>query len=64
MARRCEICGKGTMSGHNISHSHRVTGRRFQPNLQSMRAVLENGRAMRMRVCTRCIRAGKVRRPA
>ncbi len=59
MAKRCEICGKGPVYGHNISHAHNVTNRRFEPNLQSVRAVVGGG-TKRLRVCTRCIRSGKV----
>jgi large subunit ribosomal protein L28 len=59
MAFRCEICGKGPAAGRNVSHAHNVTLRRFMPNLQPVRAVV-NGATKRMRVCTRCIRSGKV----
>lgn len=59
MAMRCEICGKGPMSGNNVSHAHNVTRRRFLPNLQKVRANIE-GRIKTIRVCTRCIRSGKV----
>jgi large subunit ribosomal protein L28 len=59
MARRCEICGKGPRFGRNISHAHNVTPRRFQPNLQTVRAVV-NGGTRRMRVCTRCLRSNRV----
>jgi large subunit ribosomal protein L28 len=59
MAKRCEICGKGPVVGRNISHAHNVTARRFEPNLQSVRAVV-NGGHKRLRVCTRCLRSGKV----
>lgn len=59
MAKRCEICGKGPMYGHNISHAHNVTNRRFEPNLQRVRAVVGGG-IKRLRVCTRCLRSGKV----
>jgi len=59
MARRCEICGKGPVSGHNISHAHNVTKRRFLPNLQRVRAKI-GGRIKRIRVCTQCIRSGRV----
>ncbi len=41
MAQRCEICGKGPMTGSNISHAHNVTKRRWQPNLQRVRAVVD-----------------------
>ncbi|MCJ8500467.1 50S ribosomal protein L28 [Desulfatitalea alkaliphila] len=59
MARVCEICGKKSMVGANVSHAHNVTKRRFKPNLQNVRAV-HNGRVRRMVVCTGCITAGKV----
>ncbi len=63
MARRCEICGKGPMTGHNISHAHNVSKRRFLPNLQRVRALV-NGRVRRVRVCTACIRSGRVQKVA
>jgi large subunit ribosomal protein L28 len=59
MARRCEICGKGPVVGRNISHAHNVTSRRFEPNLQRVRAVVKGG-IRRLRVCTRCLRSNKV----
>ena len=46
-------------SGRNISHAHNVTPRRFEPNLQRVRALV-NGGIQRLRVCTRCLRSGKV----
>lgn len=63
MAQRCDICGKGSQSGSRVSHAHNVTHRRFHPNLQRVRAVLE-GVQRKIRVCTRCLRSGKVRKPA
>ncbi len=59
MANRCEICGKGPMFGHNISHSHRVTKRRWYPNLQRVKANM-NGTVKRIWVCTKCLKSGKV----
>lgn len=59
MARACDICGKGPTTGRTISHAHNVTSRRFQPNLQRVRAVV-NGGVRRLRVCTRCLRSGRV----
>jgi large subunit ribosomal protein L28 len=59
MAQVCEICGKGPQFGNNISHAHNVTRRRWNPNLQSVKAVV-NGVGKRVRVCTTCIKAGKV----
>lgn len=55
MARVCTVCGKGPMSGNNVSHANNRTKRSFSPNLQTIRALI-NGAARRIRVCTRCIR--------
>ena len=63
MSRICEICGKKPATGHNVSHAHNLTKRRFLPNLQTVRARI-NGRVKRIRVCTRCIKAGKVLKAA
>ena len=43
MAKRCEICDKGPVVGRNISHAHNVTPRRFEPNLQRVRAMVNGG---------------------
>jgi len=59
MAKRCEICGKGAAVGRQVSHAHNVSSRRFEPNLQTVRAAI-NGGIRRIRVCTRCLRDGKV----
>jgi len=61
MSRRCEICGKGVMFGRSISHANNATNRRFNPNLQRVRAVV-NGTVKRIRVCTRCLRSGRVQK--
>jgi len=62
MAKQCEICGKSTVSGHSISHAHNVTNRTFEPNLLTMKALVD-GAVKTVRVCSRCLRSGKVRRP-
>jgi large subunit ribosomal protein L28 len=59
MAQVCDICGKGPQFGNNISHAHNVTRRRWNPNLQAVRALV-NGSAKRIRVCTSCIKSGKI----
>ena len=59
MAQRCDVCGKGPSVGHSVSHAHKLTKRRWLPNLVSMRALVA-GKAQRVRVCTRCLKAGKV----
>ena len=61
MAFVCEICGKGTTTGNNVSHSNRHTKRNFRPNLQSDKVIVE-GTPRRMKVCTRCLRSVKVQR--
>lgn len=63
MANYCEICGKGTMSGMNVSHSHLKTKKTWKPNIQRVRAIVD-GEAKRVNVCTRCLRSGKVQRNA
>ena len=63
MARRCEICGKGPVVGRNVSHAHNVTSRRFEANIQTVRAII-NGGVKRVRVCTRCIRSNKITKAA
>lgn len=59
MAQRCDICGKGPSVGYKISHAHNLTKRRWLPNLASLRAMV-GGTVKRLRVCTRCLKAGKV----
>lgn len=59
MARVCDICGKGPQFGNRVSHAHNVTKRRWNVNLQSVRANI-NGTHRRLRVCTACIKSNKV----
>ncbi len=63
MAKVCEICGKKPIFGNNVSHANNKTARRFNPNLQSVRAVI-NGVTKRIKVCTSCLQAGKVQKAA
>ncbi|HDD35223.1 MAG TPA: 50S ribosomal protein L28 [Candidatus Desulfofervidus auxilii] len=62
MSKICEICGKKPAVGHWVSHANNRTKRRWLPNLQKVRAVV-NGRVKRIRVCTKCLKAGKVIKP-
>ncbi len=59
MSKLCEICGKKPLVGHNVSHAHNLTKRRFNPNLQRVKAVY-HGRVKKMLVCTNCIKSGLV----
>jgi large subunit ribosomal protein L28 len=59
MARVCEVCGKGPITGHNVSHANNKTPRRWYPNLQRARVIM-NGTVKRIRVCTRCIKGNKI----
>jgi large subunit ribosomal protein L28 len=61
MSKVCAICGKAPSFGHNRSHSMVATKRRFNPNLQRVR-ILVNGVARRSYVCARCLKAGKVQK--
>ncbi len=76
MSRICEICGKGAVRGNRIlrrgqakkkggigQHVTAVSPRLFRPNLQELRAMV-NGRPMRIKVCTTCLRSGKVQKAA
>lgn len=63
MAKVCEVCGKKPIYGHNISHAHNVTNRRWDPNLQSVRALVD-GKVKRMKVCASCIKQGRVKKAA
>ena len=58
MAKICEICGKKPIVGNNVSHSHHKTRRRWLPNLQRVRAMM-NGTKKRIKVCTNCLKSGK-----
>jgi large subunit ribosomal protein L28 len=59
MANRCEICGKGAMTGNLVSHSNIKTKRTTKPNLHKIKVVID-GKPDRIRVCTRCLRSGKI----
>jgi large subunit ribosomal protein L28 len=59
MARVCEVCGKGPQFGNAISHAHNVSRRRWNVNLRPVRAIV-NGASKRVRVCTSCLKSGKI----
>ncbi len=61
MAKYCEVCNKGIVSGNTVSHSNRKSRRTWSPNVQRVRTIVD-GAPKRMYVCTRCLRSGKVTR--
>jgi large subunit ribosomal protein L28 len=61
MAAVCDICGRKPGFGMQVSHSHRRSNRRWQPNIQKVRAIV-NGAPRRVHVCAKCLKAGKVQR--
>ncbi|MCL1914383.1 MAG: 50S ribosomal protein L28 [Eubacteriaceae bacterium] len=61
MPRECFICEKKTMSGNRVSHSNIHTKRTFKANLQRVK-INDNGSIKTVRICTRCLRSGKVER--
>ena len=63
MSKVCKVCGKKPVVGRTVSHAHNVRPRRFEPNLQVVRALI-NGGVKRIRVCTRCLRSNKVTKAA
>jgi large subunit ribosomal protein L28 len=64
MAFKCELCGKGPLTGNKVSHANNKTKKRTLPNLHRVRAVLPGGQHTHVRVCTRCLKAGKVTKAA
>jgi len=59
MARTCDICGKGTVTGNKVSHANNRTKRTWKANLHSVRAMVGKSKTT-LKVCTRCLRSGKV----
>jgi large subunit ribosomal protein L28 len=59
MALKCDLCGKGPQYGNVVSHANNTRRRRWNPNLKRVRAIVA-GAHKHLRVCTACIRAGKV----
>ncbi len=59
MSKKCDICGKGPLVGHKVSHAHNLTKTRWMPNIKKLR-IIEKGATKQAKVCSRCLRAGKV----
>lgn len=61
MSNVCSVCGKHPVSGNNVSHSNKKTKRVFKPNV--IKANIEvNGKVKKVSVCTKCLKAGKVKK--
>ena len=60
MARVCYVCEKGPRTGNNVSHANNKTKRRWLPNLQTVKIITPAGERRRVRVCTTCIKGGKI----
>jgi large subunit ribosomal protein L28 len=61
MANKCDICGKATVTGNNVSHSNKKTRRTMKPNLQTVN-VIQDGTRKKIKICTRCLRSNKVKK--
>ena len=61
MSKVCAICGKKPMTGHNVSHAHNVSNRRWLPNLQKIRVEID-GKVRKAWVCAQCIKSGAARK--
>lgn len=62
MSNECCVCGKRAQYGHNVSHANNKTQRIFQPNLQTVKAVLPSRQVKKIKVCTGCIKSGKIQK--
>lgn len=75
LMKTCEICGKKPLVGNKIARrgmakakggvgkkTTGITRRRFLPNLQKIKVILPNGTVRRIKVCTSCIQAGKIKK--
>ena len=61
MARVCAVCAKGPVTGNSVSHANNRTKRRWYPNLQTVR-VMVDGAPKRIRVCTQCLKSNRIRK--
>ena len=64
MAKVCQYCGRGPVTGNAVSHSNRHTRRRWLVNLQTVRIDAGDGTTFKVRVCTKCLKSGFVKRAA
>jgi len=58
MSRRCELTGKGPMTGNNVSHAKNRTRRRFLPNLNDVTLQSETlGRGVKLKISAAALRS-------
>ena len=61
MSKKCEICGKGRVSGNRVSHSNIHSKRKWNANIQKVQ-IVEDGKVRKANVCTSCMKSDKVER--
>jgi len=61
MSKVCDVCHKGKVFGKSVSHSNKATNRTWEPNLRKVKAIVD-GAPKTIKVCSRCLRSGKVQR--
>ena len=59
MGKFCQVCEKSMMNGHKVSHSNRKSGKKWAPNVQNVRVMVDKT-PKRLNVCTRCLRSGNI----
>ncbi|HPS44430.1 MAG TPA: 50S ribosomal protein L28 [Treponemataceae bacterium] len=59
MSRKCEICGKGSMSGNKVSKSYNHSRRLWKPNIVAVKTEI-GGTTMTIKMCARCLKSGYV----
>jgi large subunit ribosomal protein L28 len=64
MSKHCDCCGRGPATGNAVSHSNRHTRRRWLINLRSVKLDVGGGETRKFKVCTKCLRSGRVKRAA
>jgi large subunit ribosomal protein L28 len=62
MSKHCDCCGRGPVTGNAVSHSNRHTRRRWLINLRSVKLDVGEGESRKFKICTKCLRSGKVKR--
>ncbi|MDR1580885.1 MAG: 50S ribosomal protein L28 [Synergistaceae bacterium] len=64
MSKHCDCCGRGPATGNAVSHSNRHTRRRWLINLRSVKLDVGGGETRKFKICTKCLRSGRVKRAA